>query len=196
MISMIKTIILMMIRLVVRRPKPRFSPPSWFWNHHHVHHDNGQYPHDDLDAQIIRRPKSGWSPPDYWVEHHHHHHHHGHHPHDVQAAQARLSPPDPDIQLADLNPPHFRTRFLKWWPLLGCLWRWQWQWMMIQLVDLNLPHFRTRFSQVILMMIMMMTVIINDNDHFRFPWIDDAIYHIMVVSARTTIVINRKHMIQ
>ena len=29
-----------------------------------------------------------------------------------QAAQARLSPPDPDIQLAeaDLNPPHFRSR--------------------------------------------------------------------------------------
>jgi len=32
----------------------------------------------------------------------------------TQAAQARLSPPDPDIQLAeaDLNPPHFRTRRL------------------------------------------------------------------------------------
>jgi len=32
----------------------------------------------------------------------------------TQAAQARLSPPDPDIQLAeaDLNPPHFRSRRL------------------------------------------------------------------------------------
>jgi len=32
----------------------------------------------------------------------------------TQAAQSRLSPPDPDIQLAeaDLNPPHFRTRRL------------------------------------------------------------------------------------
>ena len=68
-------------------------------NVHHNHHENTHY--------ICHQTQ------------YHGHDHYDHHHHDdfvddddEQAAQARLSPPDPDIQLAeaDLNPPHFRTR--------------------------------------------------------------------------------------
>ena len=92
-------------------------------HHHHDLHDQDHHPHDDqvggqaAKAQVV--------PIIIFGKHHHDGHdyddhdydHHPHDPHDDQiddqAAQARLSPPDPDIQLADLNPPHFRTRFLK-----------------------------------------------------------------------------------